>query len=115
MSVDKPTELGVDDVKEIMEDFDDFDTETEQMSELEYSVLYAKALAAAMKEMAKMADFSATVTLESRQVIDVIDRSIRAFRMVWEKGASKMLHAQLGESFMRGVLLDSVFSEKEGG
>jgi len=113
MSVDKSTELSPVDIKAIMEDFDDFDTEIENVSEVEYGELYSKALDAAMVELSGMLQLPPTTLLADRSVKDIIDRAIRAFRMTWEREAAKLLQDQIGEAVKRGVLLDKVFCDKE--
>jgi ketopantoate reductase len=113
MSVGKTTELSPADIKEIMSDFDDFDAEIENVSEVEYGELYAKSLDAAMVELSAMLQLPPTATLNDRSVKDIIDLAIKAFRMTWEREAAKLLQSQIGEAVKRGVLLDKVFSEKE--
>lgn len=101
-------------IKEVMEDFDDFDTEIEQISEHEFAEMYQEALNAAMGEIKAMLELPLKSTLEDRKVQVIIERAVRRFNVTWTKRAHKLLSREIESGMRRGVLLCGVMTEQIG-
>jgi hypothetical protein len=104
--------LSVDDVKTIMEDFDDFDTELENTLEQEFEAIYQDSLKAALVYIKRLENLSDTVTADDRRVVVLLNKATEAFNKMWTKRAGKLLSTELNFAIRRGIVQMRVFNQK---
>lgn len=101
--------LTADQVKENLEDFDDFDTEIENLLEAEFEEVYQEALDAALVYIKQIGNLPPAVTTTDRRVVLLVNHAERAFHKVWSKKAGKLLLSEIKFAMRRGVVQMEAF------
>lgn len=105
-------ELTADQIKENLEDFDDFDTEIENLLEAEFEEVYQEALDAALVYIKQIGNLPPTVVATDRRVLVLVNRAERTFHKIWAKKAGKLLLSEIEFAMRRGVVQMNDFNDK---
>ena len=104
------THLTADQVEESLEDFDDFDTEIENLLEAEFEEVYQEALAAALVYIKQIGNLPPTVTATDRRVVLLVNKAEKTFHKIWMKKAGKLLLSEIEFAMRRGVVQMDAFN-----
>lgn len=102
-------------VKEILQDFDDIDTQFENLLEHEFSDDFDAALAAALVILKELGSLPPNTTVGDRKVQRIVDRAIAAFSKVWQTKAQKRLMPAIEDAVWRGVLQGEELQKRTNG